>query len=129
MIGRLLAAAAVTAVLTGTAMAQMAAPPPANPGPNNNTNSGGQMSPGDRMGSGGATGSQMGGSHMSKSPSSPSGTSSMGQANRKPTSMSGNRQTAQTPGHQQDNIADKLNACESKPMSERQSCINDATRM
>ncbi len=31
-------------------------------------------------------------------------------------------------GHKMDNIADKLNACEMKPQSERQGCINDATR-
>lgn len=32
-------------------------------------------------------------------------------------------------GHKMDNVADKLNACETKAAADRQSCINDATRM
>ena len=40
---------------------------------------------------------------------------------------SGKKMSAKS-GHKMDNIADKLNACEMKPQSERQSCINDATR-
>lgn len=31
-------------------------------------------------------------------------------------------------GHKLDNIADKLNACETMPQAQRQSCIDDATR-
>jgi hypothetical protein len=38
-----------------------------------------------------------------------------------------NKQTAQ--GHKLDNIADKLNACGALPAAERQSCIDQATRM
>lgn len=32
-------------------------------------------------------------------------------------------------GHKMDNIADKLNACQSKAMNERQSCMDAATKM
>ncbi len=32
-------------------------------------------------------------------------------------------------GHKMDNIADKLNACQSKPASDRQSCMDAATKM
>jgi hypothetical protein len=31
------------------------------------------------------------------------------------------------PGHQMDNVADKLNACQAKPQGERQSCMNAVT--
>jgi hypothetical protein len=32
-------------------------------------------------------------------------------------------------GHKMDNVADKLNACETKPAADRSSCISDATKM
>jgi hypothetical protein len=38
-----------------------------------------------------------------------------------------NKQTAQ--GHKLDNIADKLNVCGGRPPAERQSCMDEATRM
>jgi hypothetical protein len=38
-----------------------------------------------------------------------------------------NKQSAE--GHKMDNIADQLNACQAKPQAERQSCIDQATRM
>jgi hypothetical protein len=32
-------------------------------------------------------------------------------------------------GHKMDNVADKLNACQSKAMADRQSCMDMATKM
>lgn len=40
---------------------------------------------------------------------------------------SSNKQSAQ--GHNMDNIADQLNACQAKPQAERQGCMDQATRM
>lgn len=126
MIGRLLASAAFAVALTGTAYigtagAQMSAPPSSSPSAND--------------------ASQATGSPTTVKPSQPSmGERAMqdmkdaGQkvksafsSDKSKSGMSATKQTAQ--GHEQDNVADKLNACEGKPMSERQSCIASATRM
>lgn len=115
MIGRLLASAALAVALGGTAMAQMSPPPASNPPAGSNA---APMNPGPATASPGA---QNGGHTMSNSTRpTPLGHQANGKAG-----MSGDRQTAQG---QQNNVADKLNACEAKPMQERQSCINDATR-
>ena len=132
MIGRLLASAAFAVALTGTAMAQMSAPPSSSPSANDTSH---------------ATGAPTV-TAPSQSPTgqSPTGQPTMGQRamqdmkdaghkvksaftgdKSKSSGMSASKQTAQ--GHAQDNVADKLNACEGKPMSERQSCIDAATRM
>lgn len=42
-------------------------------------------------------------------------------------SGSSSKQTAQ--GHKLDNVADQLNACNLRPVAERQSCIDQITRM
>lgn len=120
MIGRLLASAALAAILSGAALAQMP-PPPANPGPTGSSS---------QMNSGNQTGASHTGSGGQASPSTSSGgrassgpTSLNHQANRNST-MSSDRQTAQG----RPDVAEKLNACEAKPMKERQACIDEATR-
>jgi hypothetical protein len=118
MIGRLLASAAFAVALTGTApismaKAQMAAPPPANP----------SASP-SATDAGAATGAPT--TFNSSQPSM--GQRTMRNSGSTAPGLSSNRQTAQ--GHEQENgVADKLNACEAKPMSERQACFSAATRM
>jgi hypothetical protein len=119
MIGRLLASAAFavalgSAALIGTAAAQMAAPPPANPSASPSAN---EASP--------ATGAP-----MTMSPSQPAMSKPMkSQQSQHSAAGSGmtTKQTAQ--GHEQSGVADKLNACENKPLAERQPCIDAATRM
>jgi hypothetical protein len=120
MIGRLLASAAFAVALSGTAListagAQMSAPPPTNPTAS--------PSAGDA-------------SHATAAPTSmkpPASTKSMtsrhSAAGSGPSGSgtSATKQTAQ--GHQQSDVADKLNACENKPLPERQPCIDAATRM
>lgn len=117
MIGRLLAAAAFGAVMSTAALAQMSAPPATNPPAN------------DAGASPSATGAP---TSLNAQPSA--GQSSLGQrtthggASTGTSGLSSSRQTAQ--GHEQENgVADKLNACEAKPMSERQACFDAATRM
>lgn len=117
MIGRLLAAAAFSAVLTGTALAQMAAPPASNPtaSPSANDASHAVGSPTPLNSSQPAT--------SKPAPSNPT----MSQHSAAGSGMSATKQTAQ--GHEQENgVADKLNACEAKPMTERQACFDAATR-
>ena len=135
MIGRLLASAALLVALAGTAMAQMTAPPPANPGPSGPNaapmNSGpGKASPGAL--NGGHTlnnRTHVGTNSTSAGQAAASGPRSLHpEASRSSGSnMNSARQTAQ--GQGQNNLADKLNACEAKPVSERQACISAATRM
>ncbi len=113
MIGRLLAAAAFSAVLASTALAQMAAPPASNPTASPSANDA---------------------SHATGAPtslnSSPAATSkpAASQHSAASSGMNITKQTAQ--GHEQESgIAEKLNACEAKPMTERQACFDAATRM
>jgi len=107
MIGRLFAAAAFTTVLSATALAQMAAPPPANPS---------------------ASPSATGAPTTLNSSRPAMGQRTMQGSGSIAPGLNSNRQTAQ--GHAQENgVADKLNACEAKPMSERQACFDAATRM
>lgn len=103
MIGRLLASAAFAVALTGTAMAQMAAPPATNP-PAASTGSGAMGAP----------------TSLARQPA---GKPAMG--------LSADRQTAQgaPQGTPKLNVAGQLNACEAKPISQRQACIAAATRM
>lgn len=114
MIGRLLASAALTVVLGGTAMAQMAAPPPSNP-----------PAPSSSAPSSSVTGGSAGGGAMG----APMRLNQ--QASKPNAGLSTNRQTAQgaLPATPRLNAADQLNACEAKPINERQACINAATRM
>ena len=122
MIARLLAAAAFSAVLTTTALAQMAGPPANNPSADNSPANNAGASPS-------ATGAP---TSLSSQPATNG--AQIGQSQR-PThgsastsGLSSSPQTAQ--GHEQENgVADKLNACEAKPMSERQACFEAATRM
>lgn len=105
MIGRLLASAAFAVALTGTAMAQMAAPPATNPpAPAASTGSGAMGAP----------------TSLARQPA---GKPAMG--------LSADRQTAQgaPQGTPKLNVAGQLNACEAKPISQRQACIAAATRM
>lgn len=138
MIGRFLASTAVAVMLTGTAMAQMtpppsndqgANPPPAriqtqNPAPRNQAQAPAtdQMNRGDQM-------NQNNMSQPSMGDRAATGAKRTGQKAKSAMSGRGsaNKQTAE--GHAKDNIADKLNACEMKSASERQSCIDEATRM
>lgn len=140
MIGRLLASAAFAVALSGTAMAQMAPPPPANPGPSGEMNSGpGKASPGELNG-----GHTLNNTTNTTTDSTSAGQAGAGQGTRGPralnaqpdgnrsstagSTMSNDRQTAQ--GQRgRDSVADKLNACEAKPLRERQACFDEATRM
>jgi len=150
MIGRILASTAVVGVLfTGAAMAQMTSPPnntpsnqPApiqtqNPGPRDGSMQNGQLG---QAGSGATTPGTTSQSDQSAQPGQSAtphrsmtqraGDSMKRGANKAKAAMTpnkGNKQTAQ--GHAKDNIADQLNACEVKPQAERQSCIDQATRM
>src|SRR5215472_12967915 len=99
MIGRLLVSAAFVVALSGTAMAQMTAPPASNPTASPSAND--------------ATGAP---TSLTSQPSQPamSQRSMPGSASTGTSGLSSNRQTAQ--GHEQENgVADKLNACEAKP--------------
>jgi hypothetical protein len=140
MIGRLLASAVFVVALGSTApiskaVAQMTAPPPASSAPagtSGELNSGpGKNSPG--VLNGGHTLNNANGRPTTLSPSAGQANARQSatgpQANgRTGSTMSGDRQTAQ--GHEQENgIAEKLNACEAKPMTERQACFDAATRM
>jgi len=113
MIARLLASAAAAVIVTGISTASFAQNSnPSSPMPGQSTQ-------------------QMGASDQSAQP--------MGQSSAKPArksaksssstkgSSSTNKQMAQ--GHKLDNIADQLNACATRPTSERQSCIDQATHM
>ena len=113
MIGRLLASVAFVVALGGTALAQMAAPPASNPtaSPSGNDASRAVGAPTPLNSSQPAT-------------SKPAATSPRSAAGG---GTSAAKQTAQ--GHEQENgVADKLNACEAKPMTERQACFDAATR-
>jgi len=117
MIGRLLVSAAFVVALSGTApinmaRAQMAAPPATNPTASPSAND--------------ATGAPK---TLSPQPaqSSMSQRTTQGSASTGMSGLNSNRQTAQ--GREESNgVADKLNACEAKPMSERQACFDAATR-
>jgi len=144
MIGRFLASTAVVGVLfTGAAMAQMTSPPnnspsaqPApiqtqNPRPRDNSMQNGQVG---QAGSDTSTSGTTSQSDQSAAPhrsmTQRAGDSIKHTAQKAKAAMTpnkGNKQTAQ--GHSMDNIADQLNACETKPQAERQSCIDAATRM
>lgn len=103
MIGRLLASAALTVALAGTAMAQMAAPPATNPpAPSSSATS-----------SPGAVGAPM----------------RLNQPASKPKQTAQGMPQAAPQGTPKLNAADQLNACEAKPISQRQACIAAATRM
>jgi len=148
MIVRFLASTAVAGVLfTGAAMAQMSSPPnntpsaqPApiqtqNPRPRDSSQSG-QVG---QAGSGAATSGTS--SQTQSTPTDQSATPHRSMTQRAGDSMkhagqkvksafSSNKSSKQTAqGHSKDNIADQLNACETKPQAERQSCIDAATRM
>lgn len=103
MIGRLLASAALTVALAGTAMAQMTAPPATNP-------------PAPSSPSGSGTGAMRAPMHLNQ-PASKSKQTAQGASQAAPQ------------GTPKLNAADQLNACEAKPVSERQACIAAATRM
>jgi hypothetical protein len=110
MIGRMLASAALAAALTGTAMAQMTAPPPTNP-----------PAPAASTGSA-ASGAPM---SLGRQPA----------VTKPATGLSADRQTAEgqtaqgiPQGTPKLNVAGQLNACEAKPISQRQACIAAATR-
>jgi hypothetical protein len=139
MIRRFLASAAVAAMLTGTAWAQMSAPPsssdqngsapPANiqtqnPGPRSQA-----QAPADQSGtsSSSSSTSTQSSSKPSMTQRAASAVKRTGQKAKSAMSGSHNKQTAE--GHKLDNIANQLNACETKSQSERQSCIDQATRM
>jgi hypothetical protein len=150
MIGRFLASTAVAGVLfTSAAMAQMSAPPsnnapsdqPArmqtqNPAPRDQANPSttrpmnSDQQRRDQVGQagGGTMPSDSSSSSMSRSDSrsmTQRSGDSMQRTGQKTKGRS--RQTAQ--GHNMDNIADQLNACQAKPQAERQACVDQATRM
>ena len=105
MIGRLLAAATLAVTLTGTAMAQMAAPPSTNPPAPAGANGASPMGAPTKL------------NHQPAAASSAK------------SSLSGDRQTAQgrPPATPKLSVANQLNACESQPLNQRQACIKAAT--
>jgi hypothetical protein len=112
MIARLLASAAAAVIFTGISTVSFAQnSSPSSPMPGQST---------QQMGAGDQSAQPMGQS----APKRKSAKSSSGMKNSSSTT---NKQMAQ--GHKLDNIADKLNACATRPTSERQSCIDQATHM
>ncbi len=134
MITRLLASTAAAVLFTGVAMAQMSAPP-ANNSPADNSSSGQPApiqtqnpSPRGQLGQAPSSDSTTSQDQATPRRSMSQRMKSSGQkAKSAMTSKRGSKQTAQ--GHEKDNIADQLNACQSRPQAERQSCIDQATRM
>lgn len=155
MIGRYLASTAVAGVLmTSAAMAQMSSPPPnnapadqpariqtQNPAPRDQS-APAMNSDQQRRGQLGQAGSGTAPTDKSSTSMSPSDRSNdnrsmtqragdsmrhAGQKVKSAFSSDKSKQSAQ--GHQKDNIADQLNACQAKPQAERQACVDQATRM
>ncbi|HEX9463655.1 MAG TPA: hypothetical protein VGB82_13745 [Alphaproteobacteria bacterium] len=157
MIGRFLASTAVAGVLvTSAAMAQMSAPPPnnapadqpariqtQNPAPRDQANPAmnSDQQRRDQIGqAGGGTATDNSGTSMSRDRSNDDRSmtqragDSMRRAGQKVKSAfssdkSNARAKQSAQGHDKDNIADQLNACQAKPQADRQACIDQATRM